>query len=325
MGRIIQYKAPIKVLLNDIDYKDLTFLFRHRVEAGNLSGSIKQVGLINPVVLRQRKTLQIVSGFRRALTFKLLRKKSIQAFVLSSQTEDMDCILLALNDNHSVNSLNDLDKAKTLKKLSAYFLIEEETLLNRIAPLLGLPKSKEIINNYLKIAELEDTIKEGFLCTKVSLGQLLILARLGSAERLSIYNKVLLNCRPNLNEFKEIMENLRVITQRYAKPYREIFNKKIIKDALFSKVLNSRQKTVALLNILRTLRYPMLTAKSRKFLKIAESMNIDNKLRITTPENFEGDFINILLKPTSYYELCNLMDTLKKKEGLFLDLFDLLK
>ncbi len=324
MGILIPDHAPVKIPLNDIDSKDSTFLFRHRVEAGNLSGLIEQVGLINPVVLRQRKTLHIVSGFRRVLTFKLLRKKSIEAFVLGSETEDMDCILLALNDNHSVNSLNDLDKAETLKKLSVHFLIEEEALSELISPLLGLPKSREVIDNYLKIAELEDGIKESFLQAKVSLGQLLILARLTSSERLNIYNKVLLNCRPNLNEFKEIMENLRFVTQRCAKTYKEIFNKKIIKDALFSKELNSRQKTIALLNILRTLRYPMLMAKSRKFLKIAEPMNIDNKLRITAPENFEGNFVNILLKPASYYELNSLMNMLKKKEAFFMDLFKLL-
>lgn len=324
MGILIQEQAPVKIYLSDINHKDLTFLFRYKLDIGDLAASIKQIGLINPLVLRQRKSLQIVSGFRRVFALKRLRKKSMQAFILSSETEDVDCILLTLNDNHFVNSLNDLDKAKTLKKLSAYFLIGEEVLLNRITPLLGLPKSKEVIDGYLKIAELEDRIKEGFLYAKVNFGQLLILARLTSDERLSIYNKVLLNCRPNLNEFKEITENLRFIRQRYGKTYKEIFNKKIIKKNLFSKELTSRQKTTSLLNILRSLRYPLLTVKSRKFLKIIESMNTDDKLRITAPENFEGNFINILLKPTSYYELNNLMNMLKRKEAIFTDLFKLL-
>jgi len=64
-GRHIELGKPVEIPLRDINLKDLTFLFRYKFEIEDLSDSIKQAGLINPVVLRQKEKYQIVCGFRR--------------------------------------------------------------------------------------------------------------------------------------------------------------------------------------------------------------------------------------------------------------------
>ncbi|MBM3252676.1 MAG: ParB/RepB/Spo0J family partition protein [Candidatus Omnitrophica bacterium] len=324
-GRHIELGKPVEIPLRDINLKDLTFLFRYKFEIEDLSDSIKQAGLINPVVLRQKEKYQIVCGFRRVFSYKFINKKLIRAFVLDKETQDIDCVLFALNDNYFTGNLNDIDKAMTLRKLKRNFLVGESELINIFTTLLKMPKSKEVIKNYLAISEVEDEIKEGFLNDKLNLGQLFILSRLNASERIPIYKYIILSCRINTNELKEIIEYLTFLNRKFNKTFDEILDKKIVKNKLLSGNFNPRQKTIILLNTLRDYRYPNLTKKSRRFFKISKCINIGDKLRISFPENFEGDFVNVLLKPTSYKELVKLIGIIKTKKRHFMALFRLLK
>ncbi len=306
--------------LSKIDTDDETYLFRYKIEARQLSDSIKKVGLISPIYLTPRKPHSVVSGFRRLQAHKLLKRKQIKAFMLDRSLCHTDCVLLTLSDNYYNGSLNDIDKAFALNKLKKVFLFNDKKLL-KMAQLLELPKSMEIIRYYLKIGEFNNKIKDGYLDGSLSLNQLFLLTKLTDKERSDVYRNIIVNCKLNTNELKQVIANLKLIGERKNKDISGVLKIDSIKKLLDNKYLKPRQRADMLSGLLRSLVYPALTKKSKEFQRIARKLNIN----IDYPENFEGDFLKVHLKPRSYQEFYDMLKLSKDKKKLLSDLFRLIK
>jgi ParB family chromosome partitioning protein len=128
-----------------------------------LANSIKQQGLIQPVVvIKDEEDYILIAGERRLRAHKILKKDKIKAIIV-----DFDLSKLreyAIIENLQREDLNVLDLANSL-----YELIEEHNYTHEeVAKILS--KSRSYITNILRMLKLSDYAKEKLLENKITFG-----------------------------------------------------------------------------------------------------------------------------------------------------------
>lgn len=85
-------------------------------DLGDLQASIKSVGLLQPIVVREVKgRLEVVVGQRRFLACKALGWDTIPA--IKRKLTDREALILSLSENVQVDSLNPIERARGTEEL----------------------------------------------------------------------------------------------------------------------------------------------------------------------------------------------------------------
>ncbi|MDO5047104.1 MAG: ParB/RepB/Spo0J family partition protein [Anaerococcus sp.] len=120
-----------------------------------LAQSIKEYGLLNPIVLTKKPgsdSYEILAGERRFRASKLLGLKEIDAIIRDYSKKDVD--ILSLMENIQREDLSALEEARAYKKLVDEFAMTQE----EIAKSMG--KSRSYIGNTLRLLGLNDREKK---------------------------------------------------------------------------------------------------------------------------------------------------------------------
>ncbi|MDQ7781581.1 MAG: ParB/RepB/Spo0J family partition protein [Desulfomonilaceae bacterium] len=121
----------------------------------NLSESIREMGVIQPLIVRVRGMLgdyEIVAGERRWRAAKMAQFKTVPVMV--KELSDAESLEIALIENLQREDLNPLDTAEAYDTLIQKFSYTHEVLAKRIG------KDRSNITNYLRLLKLPDPIKE---------------------------------------------------------------------------------------------------------------------------------------------------------------------
>ena len=174
-----------QVLLSNIELSSEIhdrFLLDYGQDTVGIMNSIKEIGLINPVILIKENqsadgTYRIVCGYRRIMACRKLGWESIKAQVVDVYNEE-EILLFSLHDNLFSRGFNVIEKAITLKKFLEIGYSNEK-LITKIVPFLGLPPKKEIIKNYISILEFNDEIKHSIIIGELELEKAFLLLIIG--------------------------------------------------------------------------------------------------------------------------------------------------
>ena len=142
------------------------------VELNELVKSIEQVGIINPITVREIiGGYEIVAGERRFRAFQIANKKTIPALITSivSEVEQHE---KALIENIQRKDLNVIEIAISYQKLMNNFNYTQEQLAERLG------KERASIANTLRLLKLPDTVKQLILEEKISFGHAKVLLSL---------------------------------------------------------------------------------------------------------------------------------------------------
>ncbi len=133
-------------------------------EIQELSNSIKNQGLIQPIIVRgvENDNYEIIAGERRWRACQLAGIHSIDCVVLS--TEEDKVFELALIENIQRENLNVVEEAKAYKKLIETKNLKTEDLSKKIG------KSSSHISNLIRILELDNEIHQMIISGKLSMG-----------------------------------------------------------------------------------------------------------------------------------------------------------
>jgi len=133
-------------------------------EIKELSESIKNQGLIQPIVVRETSggMYEIIAGERRWRACQLAGLHSVNCVVMS--VDDKNVYELALIENIQRENLNVVEEAKAYKNLIESNGIKNEELSKKIG------KSSSHISNLIRILDLDDEIHQMIIDGKISMG-----------------------------------------------------------------------------------------------------------------------------------------------------------
>ena len=151
----------------------------------DLSESLKQSGLLQPVVVRRvGEGYQLVVGERRWRAAKMAGIGRIPAVV--REASDAQSLELALVENLLREDLNPMEEAEAYQRLLAEFAWTQEDLAQRVA------RDRSSIANCLRLLKLPDVIQADLRSGRLTMGHARALLSLDSpAEQLRLREEIL--------------------------------------------------------------------------------------------------------------------------------------
>lgn len=129
-----------------------------------LSASIREVGLLQPIVVRPREDgrYELLVGERRLRAAKLAGLQSLPALI--READDKEALEQALIENLQRSDLNALEEAQAYESLIEVFEMTQEQVAKRMG------KSRTHVTNTLRLRELPETIKSYLAAGKLTAG-----------------------------------------------------------------------------------------------------------------------------------------------------------
>ncbi len=145
-------------------------------EIQNLATSIKNQGLLQPIVLRKKiEGYEIISGERRFRALTFLGEESVPAIV-KEQVSDREMLEMALVENIQREDLNEIEKARAYDKLLLECELSHEQLSKRVG------KSRSVITNSLRLLKLPQEVQDMVYNNALSMGHARALLSLESTQ-----------------------------------------------------------------------------------------------------------------------------------------------
>jgi ParB family chromosome partitioning protein len=319
---------PIKDILHEgSNLEDFSFTFP--LNAGALQQSIQKVGLLQPVCLRKHERgWQIVFGARRILACKELGWQKIPAQVYTAEELTVERALdFSFEEDIRQRELNPVEKARVLAKFFQLANWDFPRLVQEVAPRLGLPPSIEMVKNYLALLNLEEQHQIAVANGALTPAHAFQLEQLKSDERFVIFEEVFKKCRANLNEGRELIENLTDLKIILKKSVKEILSIKTISEFLNSSNKSPREKCNMLRGELKKLRYPQLTKLEERFSHSLKSLGLKGNIQIRPSPFFEENHLDVSFRAKNLDELNQTVQSMAQvaKNGGFSELFEITK
>lgn len=151
-----------------------------------LAGSIAEIGIIQPVTLRQLSDnqYQIIAGERRFKAAQLAGLSTIPAYIRTADDENM--LEMALIENIQREDLNSFEIALTYQRLLEQYGMTQEHLSERIG------KKRTTIANYLRLLKLPAPVQIGLQNKRIDMGHARALVALEDPKlQVKVYEEIL--------------------------------------------------------------------------------------------------------------------------------------
>ena len=118
-----------------------------------LSESIKQYGLLQPILVQDRKDYyEIIAGERRWRAAKLAGLKQVP--VIIKNLTDQEIVEISLIENIQRENLNPIEEAQAYKRLLNEFHLKQDEVAERVS------KSRTAVTNAMRLLKLNDKVQQ---------------------------------------------------------------------------------------------------------------------------------------------------------------------
>ncbi|NWF93982.1 MAG: ParB N-terminal domain-containing protein [Syntrophaceae bacterium] len=283
-----------KIPLEQIDLSDETFSVNFMPDLKRLRSSIEEVGLIQPVLLRERPNgYQIVCGFRRVSIFRDLGRPEIEAGILKEkERDDLNLFSISLHENLTSRGFNTVEKAIALAKLVQQFQVDPVVVTRTFLPLFSLEPHGKILGTYLSLAEMEDEVKRYVLKEEVSRFNIRILSSFGSEGRKALL-PLLASLKLGENRLREMLTLLEEISLRDRIEVKDILHRPEMETLLAEKELTPSQRAERVKKFLLSLRYPRMREIEENFENRRKRLDLPSAVSIRHVPFFEGKGLRV--------------------------------
>ena len=199
-----------------------------------LAESIKQFGLLQPILVQDRKTYyEIIAGERRWRASKIAGLKEVPV-IIRNYTEQ-EIVEISLIENIQREDLNPIEEAQAYKRLMNEFNLKQDEIAERVS------KSRTAVTNSLRLLKLCDEVQQMIINDMISTGharaiisienpeEQYMLAQKIFDEKMSVRDveKYIKNMNKPVKEKKKINKSLEVIYQE---------KEEVLKQSLSTKV-----------------------------------------------------------------------------------------
>lgn len=194
-----------------------------------LSDSIKQFGIIQPLIVQKRKDYyEIIAGERRWRAAKMAGLKEVPVIV--KEYTDQEIVEISLIENIQRENLNPIEEAMAFKKLLQEFNLKQDEVAERVS------KSRTAVTNSMRLLKLDERVQQMIIDDMVSTGHARALLAIDEKEQqYELANRV-------FDEKLSVRETERLIKE--IKSPKKIVEKKKIENAFIYDDLVNRMKEV---------------------------------------------------------------------------------
>ncbi len=169
-------------------------------EIRNLAESIKNQGLLQPIVVRKLVDgFEIISGERRFRALTLLGKQQVPC-IIKTQVSDREMLELALVENIQREDLNEIEKAHAYERL----LKECEFSHDQLASQVG--KSRSAITNSLRLLKLPSSIQDMLRQNRLSMGHARALLSVTNKDQQEAFARKVCDDQLSVREIERMMQ-----------------------------------------------------------------------------------------------------------------------
>jgi len=298
------------IKLSAVTVEDNTYRITTNPKIDDLVASIRQIGLIHPIIIRQTPSgFLIISGFRRIAACEYLGWQEIPAQILDADVDVAQCINLAVAENALQRPLNLIEISRCICLLSS--MIIDEEILTETASKLGLPSDPGLMRKIKKIGDLDPSIQEGILANSISLAMATELGKLKPNDGKAL-TKIFAGLKIGLNKQRELMMLLDEIAHRENSTIGKLLNEDVIQRVLDDHNIDRAQKRRQIQEHLRQRRFPAISRIKNEFKKQTKKLQLGNQISLTPPKDFEGSNYTLKLTFSSLSELEELQGRLDR-------------
>lgn len=166
-----------------------------------LADSIKQFGLIQPILVQDRKDhYEIIAGERRWRAAKIAGLKEVPVIIRSySEQEIME---ISLIENIQREDLNPIEEAQAYKRLLEEFHLKQDEVAERVS------KSRAAVTNSMRLLKLSDEVQQMLIDDMISTGHARALLAIDNAEEQYNVAQRIFDEKLSVRDVEKLVKNL---------------------------------------------------------------------------------------------------------------------
>ena len=166
-----------------------------------LSDSIKQFGIIQPLIVQDRKDhYEIIAGERRWRAAKKAGLKEVP--VIIKNYTDQEIVEISIIENIQREDLNPIEEALAYKRLLEEFNLKQDQVAERVS------KSRTAVTNSMRLLKLSDKVQQMIIDEMISTGHArAILSIEDPEEQYNIAQKIF-DEKLSVREVEKLMKNM---------------------------------------------------------------------------------------------------------------------
>lgn len=166
-----------------------------------LSDSIKQFGLIQPILVQDRKDhYEIIAGERRWRAAKMAGLKEVPVIIRNySEQEIME---ISLIENIQREDLNPIEEAQAYKRLLEEFHLKQDEVAERVS------KSRAAVTNSIRLLKLSDEVQQMVIDDMISTGHARALLAVEDHEEQYTLAQQIFDEKLSVRDVEKLVKNL---------------------------------------------------------------------------------------------------------------------
>lgn len=166
-----------------------------------LADSIKQFGLLQPILVQDRKThYEIIAGERRWRAAKIAGLKEVP--VIIRNLTDREIVEISLIENIQREDLNPIEEAQAYKRLLTEFNLKQDEVAERVS------KSRTAVTNSMRLLKLCDEVQKMVIEGMISTGHARALIMIEDPEEQFTVAQKVFDEKLSVREVEKLVKNL---------------------------------------------------------------------------------------------------------------------
>lgn len=166
-----------------------------------LSDSIKQFGMIQPILVQDRKDhYEIIAGERRWRAAKMAGLKEIP--VLVRDYTEKEIMEISLIENIQREDLNPIEEAQAYKRLLEEFHLKQDEVAERVS------KSRAAVTNSMRLLKLSDEVQQMLIDDMITTGHARALLAIEDPEEQYTVAQQIFDEKLSVRDVEKLMKNL---------------------------------------------------------------------------------------------------------------------
>jgi len=266
-----------QIPINQLDFNDKTYIFRHTISVDNLKNSIKFEGLLYPIFLLKRndEKYTIISGYRRASALKELDEENVESIVYKEDEIDKEELLkISIAENTKREDLKPVEIAEALMRIQKELDLSIDELADQFGETFGIGKSTNEIEKYLRLNLLDSETKDIVANNEKAKDVEFELASIDNDDdRQEMINLFKHNADIRKGELHKVIQTAKKLQEEKDKEsFKDIFQGESVKNILENDDLKGKDKFKNLLTELTNQVDPELINKQQNFFKYSQEI-----------------------------------------------------